>query len=260
MNREYIESGILELYVFGLLSESDMQEVQQMAAKHKDIEQEIVAIEQAVVNLSYSVSPHLSAENFEKIRQKLIEKHDGFIVMQPRRDTFAQYLGWAAAVVLLFGLGFQYYRYNEVVEENTKVVAQRSQFEQLVASLEKKNNATEEALSVIRGKNTATVRLAGQAVAPQAYARVYIDRDAKQTYVDVAGLPEPPKGKVYQVWALKLNPLAPTSIGIIASTTDKNGIFTVDTYEGAEAFGITLEPEGGSPSPTLEQLYTLGKV
>ena len=32
------------------------------------------------------------------------------------------------------------------------------------------------------------------------------------------------------------------------------------TKEGAEAFGITLEPAGGSVSPTLEQLYTLGKV
>ena len=29
---------------------------------------------------------------------------------------------------------------------------------------------------------------------------------------------------------------------------------------GAEAFGITLEPAGGSKSPTMEQLYTLGKV
>jgi hypothetical protein len=27
----------------------------------------------------------------------------------------------------------------------------------------------------------------------------------------------------------------------------------------AEAFGITLEPAGGSLSPTMEQLYTLGK-
>jgi hypothetical protein len=28
----------------------------------------------------------------------------------------------------------------------------------------------------------------------------------------------------------------------------------------AEAFGITLESAGGSVPPTLEQLYTLGKV
>mgnify|MGYP006179328827 CR=1 FL=1 len=27
-----------------------------------------------------------------------------------------------------------------------------------------------------------------------------------------------------------------------------------------DAFGITLEPDGGSTTPTLESLYTLGKV
>jgi hypothetical protein len=40
-------------------------------------------------------------------------------------------------------------------------------------------------------------------------------------YIDAAGLPEPPKGMVYQVWALKLNPLTPTSIGLL-DNFDKN--------------------------------------
>ena len=37
-------------------------------------------------------------------------------------------------------------------------------------------------------------------------------------------------------------------------------LFEVSDTAFAEAFGITLEPEGGSTSPTMEQLYTLGKV
>ena len=66
---------------------------------------------------------------------------------------------------------------------------------------------------------------------------------------------------VYQVWALKLNPLTPTSIGLLADfSKDNQKLFAVDKANGAEAFGITLEPAGGSVSPTMEQLYTLGKV
>jgi hypothetical protein len=37
-------------------------------------------------------------------------------------------------------------------------------------------------------------------------------------------------------------------------------MFAVNNAEEAEAFGITLEPAGGSITPTMEQLYTLGKV
>jgi hypothetical protein len=82
----------------------------------------------------------------------------------------------------------------------------------------------------------------------------------KVVYVDAAGLPEPPKGMVYQVWALKLNPLTPTSIGLLDKFDDNNQrIFAVNNTGDAEAFAITLEPAGGSLNPTMEQLYTLGR-
>ena len=41
---------------------------------------------------------------------------------------------------------------------------------------------------------------------------------------------------------------------------ENNKIFAVSNTGDAEAFGITLEPAGGSQSPTMEQLYALGKV
>ncbi|WP_368662289.1 anti-sigma factor domain-containing protein [Zobellia laminariae] len=66
---------------------------------------------------------------------------------------------------------------------------------------------------------------------------------------------------VYQVWSLKLDPLTPTSMGLLKDfTEDENKIFTLDNPNQTEAFGITLEPAGGSESPNLEQLYTLGAV
>jgi hypothetical protein len=45
--------------------------------------------------------------------------------------------------------------------------------------------------------------------------KVYWNQDTKVVYVDASGLPEPPEGMVYQVWALKLDPLTPTSIGLL---------------------------------------------
>ena len=39
-----------------------------------------------------------------------------------------------------------------------------------------------------------------------------------------------------------------------------NKIFSIANPNDSQAFGITLEPEGGSKTPTLEQLYTIGVV
>jgi len=260
---EYIETGILELYVFGRLTDAENEEVRAMAKQHPEVQAEIEAIEKAIINLSYSLAPYLSTENYERIREQLIERYsseDGVIAMPQRKSSIMPYIGWAAAVVLLFGFMFQYYRYNEVVEEKQIVTTQSSKYQQLLASVQAKNTENEKALAIVTDVNTITVKLEGQEAAPNAYAKVYHNPQTKKVYVDATGLPDPPKGYVYQVWALKLNPLTPTSVGLIGAPHSGAGIHNVDYFEAAEGFGITLEPEGGSPTPTLEQLYTLGKV
>jgi anti-sigma-K factor RskA len=65
-------------------------------------------------------------------------------------------------------------------------------------------------------------------------------------------LPAPPKGKVYQVWCLKMSPLTSTSAGTIDTfMADTNTIFTIENMNKSETFGITLEDEGGSKLPNL---------
>ncbi|MDV6168612.1 anti-sigma factor [Flavobacterium sp. DG1-102-2] len=263
---EFINSGILELYIFGVTTEEENKEVQEMAARHEEVKAEILSIEKAIVNLSYSVSPHLSPDVYHRIRKELIEKHSeesGVIQLQPSRSSgVSGYIGWAAAIVLLFGLGIQYYMYEGETGKVQSANKQRDKFEQMVAAIEKENNIHKEKLDLIRDKNNVAVPLAGQEVAPNAYAKMYVNNAKKEIYVDIAGLPEAPQGKEYQVWALMLDPLTPTSIGVLTKEqiAENKGIIKVDNFDGVQAFGITLEPVGGSASPTMEQLYTLGKV
>ena len=259
--KQYIESGILELYVYGLLSETENSEVFQMAKEHKEIEAEIISIEKAIVNLSTSFSPFLSAENFEKIKTQLNLKYSKVIDMKPRNNRL-QYLGWAAAVILLVGVGYQYTQLNETQNQVVNVQKEKNNLQNAVASLELKNKQTQTALTVVRDAKNRIINLGGQAVSPTSFAKIYWNKETEVVYVDASGLPEPPEGMVYQIWSLKLQPqLTPTSIGLLSDfSTNTEKVFTVEKTSDAEAFGITLEPAGGSKSPTMEQLYALGKV
>ncbi len=258
--KEYIESGILELYVYGLLNESENEEVASKAKNSTEINSEIIAIEKAIVALSSSFSPFHSVVNFEKIKEKLELKHAKVIPLESRNNKL-QYVGWAAAILLLLGVGYQY---NELNITSSQVVAtnlEKATLEKEFKSLKIKNTAVETSLAVVRDTKNTVVGLGGQTVAPESFAKVYWNQETKVVYVDATGLPEPPEGMVYQVWALKLDPLTPTSIGLLENF-DKNDqkLFAVNNANEAQAFGITLEPAGGSTSPTMEQLYTLGKV
>ena len=259
--KEYIESGILELYVYGLLSEPENIEVAEMAKNNSEIENEIISIEKAVVALSSSFSPFHSVANYEKIKARLELKHGKVIEMQPASRS-SQYAGWAAAVLLLLGVGYQTLQLNETKQAISSIGSEKNKIEREFAYLNQEKNITEKNLTIVRDIKNTAVTLGGQAVSPTSFAKVYWNKENKTTYIDAAGLPAPPKGMVYQVWALKLSPtLTPTSIGLL-SDFERNDqkIFAVEQTVYAEAFGITLEPEGGSLSPTMEQLYTLGKV
>src|SRR6476620_10930081 len=105
--KEYIASGILELYVYGLLDENQNIEVAELAKKHKEIEDEIMSIEKSILALSTSFSPFLSVENFSNIKSHLEIKH-GTKVIELKPKSTSNYIGWAAAAVLLLGIGYLY--------------------------------------------------------------------------------------------------------------------------------------------------------
>jgi anti-sigma-K factor RskA len=260
-SKEYIESGVLELYVYGLLSESENDEVTAMSNRNPEIKAEIISIEKAVINLSSSFSPFISHSQFEKIKAQLELKHGKVASMKPG-SNWPAYIGWAASIVLLIGIGYQYSELNETNNQIVTIQKEKSKLEEAVVDLETKNNETETVLNVVRDETNTVVTLGGQAAAPTAKAKIYWNRQTQVVYVDASGLPTPPEGKEYQIWSLKLQPqLTPTSIGMLANFKEnRSKVFAVDKTGDAEAFGITLEPLGGSPTPTMEQLYTLGKV
>ncbi len=259
--QEYIASGILELYVYGLLSEAENIEVASMAQKHPEVKNEILSIERAILNLSSSFSPFISNSQFEKIKAQLELKHSKVIPLQPKTAR-STYIGWAASLLLLFGAGYLFFQLNNTKEQVVVVEQEKTKLKESINTLELQNQATKEILAIVRDENNTIIPLGGQAIAPEAKAKIYWNQKTDQVYVDASGLPEPPEGKVYQIWSLKLLPqLTPTSIGLLVDfKANDSKIFSVDKTSGAEAFGITLEPAGGSTSPTMEQLYTLGKV
>ncbi|MEO8517101.1 MAG: anti-sigma factor, partial [Flavobacterium sp.] len=253
--KEYIESGILELYVYGLLSESENEEVNKMAKEHEEINAEIMAIEKSIVNISTSFSPFLSAENFAKVKEKLELKHSKVIELKPKNNTL-QYLGWAASAVLFIGMAYQYVNQTKFKNDIVNLQNEKSKLQEVVVSSENKTKQTLEDLNIVRDTKNTVITLAGQTVSPKSFAKIYWNKETQVVYVDASGLPEPPEGMVYQVWSLKLKPsLTPTSIGLLDHFKDESTrIFTVSNTSDAEGFGITLEPAGGSKTPTMEQL------
>jgi hypothetical protein len=231
-----------------------------MAEKHPEVRDEIEAIESAILELTKATAGGIKPD-FNELRSRLDDYSSKVIPLDKQRSNWFSYTGWAASVLLAVGF-LWVYNNNNSLRTQIEATSQENVFlEEQIANANTSLEQTTQLLNTIREQGIDVVPLAGQQVAPTSYAKVYWNKKEEKVYIDAMGLPEPPPGMVYQVWSLTLDPLTPTSVGLLDDfTDDSNKIFALSNPNASEAFGITLEPDGGSESPTLEQLYTLGVV
>ncbi|SHI55488.1 Anti-sigma-K factor rskA [Mesonia phycicola] len=261
---QYISSGVLELYVYGALTEEESIKVSTELKKHPEILKEVEEIENALTQLSIAAAPYNPETLLLNIQQRITNSNTSKVIEHPaksKKSNLVLYISWAASIALLIGLISVINQRNELRENINTISATNIELEEQINIAKNDAEKTKQLLEVFRDKDIITVPLDGQQVAPEAYAAIHWDSKTNQVYVDAKELPTPPEGKEYQVWSLTLEPLTPTSIGLLSNfSEDENKIFILENPNSSQAFGITLEPKGGSESPTMEQLYTLGVI
>lgn len=255
---ELIESGMLELFVMGITTEEENNMISEMATRHSSVREEISSIENALLSLSYSMAPPLRPALYEQTKNKLGFRSDS----QRKGINWSAITGWAAAILFLLGCG---YLYSQLDSAENRVSSAETAANKMKADLQlltDKQAQTEQMLTFIRNENNTIVPLQGQPASPYAKAKIYWNRDTQEVIVDAGGLPIPPEGMEYQVWSMVMEPvMTPSSIGMLKDFSgNKSRMFSMDGASVAEAFGITLEPAGGSPSPSLDQLYAMGRM
>ncbi|MEO5878111.1 MAG: anti-sigma factor, partial [Streptosporangiaceae bacterium] len=82
---------------------------------------------------------------------------------------------------------------------------------------------------------------------------VVSSRAQGKAVVLMAGLPELPEGRTYQVWLM--GPGTPRSTGLMRSV---GGPVLTQGLDDATQLGITVEPAGGSAGPTGAPIFAVG--
>jgi anti-sigma-K factor RskA len=259
----YIESGILELYVSGTLSEAENQEISLLIQQHPELRKEVEAIEAVILQMTAAASQRTNAKGFSSVKHNLgLSTPEVKIISLPssKTNTFLS-LGWAAAILLAVGLFWLLNEQSTLRSDIETAQLKQLELEQEMAATKLSLNTKKALLDVFRNDSLIPVSLNGSGAFAGMQAKVYWSKTSSRIYLDAQSLPAPPAGKVYQVWSLTLNPLVPTSLGTLDDfNADDDKLFEIANNNPSQAFGITLEPTGGSASPTMEQLYTLGVV
>lgn len=260
--KNYIESGLLELYVYGVLSPKEQAKIAQDVAKDPELQAEVESIETILLELSKATSPGVNPSIKELVKTKLRSKSFQHKPKVKIITSNYSYFGWAAAILLLGGI-LWLLKLNQDLQNDIEVVNSQLETKEVqVTKASQKAETLEELLLQMGDPSTRKLTLPGNKLnAPNSSVAAFYTDEKEELILDISRLPEAPEGMVYQVWSLKFEPLTPKSIGLLAeANSSENRVFRFKNVPESEGFGITLEPAGGSEQPNLKQLYALGTI
>ncbi|MGY6559414.1 MAG: anti-sigma factor [Nitritalea sp.] len=282
----YISSGKLELYVLGELSEREREEVVRLAKLYPEIREELVQIELAMeaFDQKAAVKPSLSVKN--KIFDSLdaIEKEEApkskegkneipLTVESPQQDSatketpvvsmkpwkaYAAAASLIAVVASVFAIYFatQYY---DVENRFTALLQEQSVLAESAEQYKVNFEETSTQLETLLAGNFSRIPMKGEPfeIQKEAQVDVWWDAEREQVFISVNQLAALDAEQDYQLWAI--GDEGPVGIGLV-NAEQKFSLQQMNAVAQAGAFAITIEPKGGSASPTLENLVVIGQL
>ena len=277
--QEYISSGAIEACVMGLADEQDWLELEQMSALYPEVNayKEEFEKQQEQMHLAAALTPPpalkqriFEALPFEKnnptagtpvvaMPEKAPNSKPQVVPMVPTPKP----MKWlqraiAACVILLMGsIILNFYFYSQSVTYKKEYSALLVQQNSIIA----KNKAMEASFKTLKSPDVKQVVMDGKSLnKPEAMATIFWDKNTKDVYLMVNNLPQAAPEKQYQLWAIVDG--KPVDAGMVEESADASGkmLLKMHNIPEAQAFAITLEKKGGSPTPTMEAMFVVGKV
>lgn len=266
---EYISSGTLELYVAGALAADEAREVERLAAEHPRVRAELDAIEATFEALlgarAVSPRPELRATILDAVAAAAPDDSNthssalpATVFSLPRRARYMMAASISIAILSSAAAGYFGYRWNQAENDLADAHFEIDRVARQQGSMKARFDQVADALTTVRDARVVTMK--GLPIAPGTIARVYWNQTSGHVRLDPGTLPPPPAGKQYQLWAIIGG--KPVDAGLLTSTNGADAVpfLAMKDVADAQAFAVTLEPKGGSRTPTPDAMYVMGTV
>jgi anti-sigma-K factor RskA len=267
--KEYISSGIIESYILGLASPEEAGILECVMKNNAEVK---AAFEEAQKTLedfatAQAVTPpdNLRAKIWNKIQQEQnVEEPSPVIAAadipaaKPQEEIRLQgNSNWkvfavAASVLLLVSVAGNIFWMNSQTETRQEIARMSNEKKNQELAMQKMNQKME----MISNPDMKMVMLKGVEKHTDSKAMVFWDTKTKAVYLNADKLPKAPEGMQYQLWAIEDG--KPVNAGMY--TEEKDSRIALANIPKAQAFAITLEKQGGSPVPTMENMYVMGEI
>ncbi|GAB4093855.1 anti-sigma factor [Flaviaesturariibacter terrae] len=261
--KEYISSGIIESYVLGLATDAERQEFEALCRQYPELVAARDRFEQELEGQMLADAPAPPVFLKERVLGALstpAEPSAADGVARPAQVRPINSWKWAAAACALLAAGAIWWALSNNSRLNSleRSIARNDSLRQQLADTRSQLARIQNEAEALRNPNMKMTALQSVPSAPtKSHVTVFWDTTSKDVYLMIQNLPAPAQNQQYQLWALIDK--KPVDLGVFELRQDRLMV-KMKNVQNAQAFAITLEPKGGSPSPTLQNMYVYGEL
>lgn len=239
---EIRESGLLELYVLGELSEKDENIVNEALTEFPELQTDIKEISAALT--TYAQANAIPAPNslYESIESQIKDSKSNNSGGSSSNSWI-----WILSVLALGFLSYGIYQNllkSQLAEENQRILV----------DCEEENDEMREQLDFyqeIHDKENTIYAVAATDKYPETKLYLHKNNATNKNFLQIQNLPEITADQSYQLWSLKANQ---DPIPLDVFNPEGDAFLEVENVEDTNTYAITIEPRGGRQTPTLENL------
>lgn len=275
---EIINSGLLELYAMGACTKEESLQVEECLRLYPQVKSELNQIETALEQTAMLNAVKPSVQLKQNIKSKLtfnepvlnttqqnsetteLPSESKELTIKPRLVLFYK-VSLAASLVISCLLGYLSWHYKQALNNSLAQLATLTQQSEVLADKINRANYTitqfKNDLEIIGNSDFSLVALSSVKTTDQSNAKIYWNKKSHETYIQATNLPDLSSEKQFQLWAIVDG--KPIDAGVF-SKNEVNNLIKLNLTKNAQMFAITVEPKGGSATPTLSEMVVAGKV
>lgn len=271
--KEYISSGIIELYVLGLASREEAGILECVIKNNEEVKAALEEAQRVMEDLATNgaVEPpkELKAQIWNRIAGQSetqdIKSTDALVPEQQKSDLQEKpeikkalsmpgwrTMGIAASLLLFASIAGNIVWMSERSSNNSKIKELNAEMQKQQFALQ----SIQQKWNLLSNPDVQKVALKGTEAHADKNATVFWDKKTKKVYLNAGNLPKAPEGMQYQLWAIAEG--TPVNAGMYSEQKDSETALSI--IQNAQAFAITLEVQGGSALPTMENMYVIGNL
>ncbi|SHM12698.1 Anti-sigma-K factor rskA [Chitinophaga jiangningensis] len=289
----YISSGVLESYVYGLLPEDEVAEVEAIALQYPEVKEIVEDLqfqkEEFVKCYAVTPPPEIKARLMLIIRNESTPEGELILPQELRlnnpvpqspastpvvkmtptaakkKERRWKFIAAAAIIVFAISVGVNFFfatdtndykaRYEKLIAAQKQITDDKELESNQTASLQE----SEEDKKLIKDPNVIWVKASGYNTHPDGAVTIGWNTVSHEVYLINWRLPIPPEGKQYHLRTITGG--KPADAGILTITPASNGkIQHLKPSTAPQTLVVTLEPTGSTGAPGQAEIYQVAEL